>query len=403
MFTSQMWLLRCSGPLSDVRRITFWLKPFLLKASSPRPAFGGWRGAPRWAHWRGLRGGRRRAAQFRTVSSFFSRLASSSSLAFVLTSPAMTWRVVAGRRQQRGGDPAVRQLAEELRAALLPRPRDNARRPEWGCAACGTSNWMDRQRCRNCGVWAAAQTAKINEKRSQSTTEPPTVTPRAPRPWPASRQAPRLGEVAEAAAAAGASPEAVEALRQDAEARRTERRTAGGRLDAARAKVARSSRVAEEAQEAADAADKRAQEAKKAARDAERELAEVEAAVAAHVAGPVADGGIIKEIWELLSVLEQSPLWGPSGPWPSIPEAGLTAIAALRKRLDAEPDAGKLDEALEPIGKADELIVQTGTQVSVPDSDVGADELMDELDSADEGDEATMLAIARRLKRARGS
>ena len=57
--------------------------------------------------------------------------------------------------QPQGGDPALRELAREFRAALLSPPRgggrDLERRPEWRCAPCGASNWLDRSCCRACG------------------------------------------------------------------------------------------------------------------------------------------------------------------------------------------------------------------------------------------------------------
>ncbi len=44
-------------------------------------------------------------------------------------------------------------LAEELRRALLPRPRGSEapRRTEWTCAPCSATNWSDRSKCRSCG------------------------------------------------------------------------------------------------------------------------------------------------------------------------------------------------------------------------------------------------------------
>ena len=57
--------------------------------------------------------------------------------------------------QAQGGDPAVRQLARDLRAALMPQPRGALSRatrfPEWRCTPCGASNWADRSCCRACG------------------------------------------------------------------------------------------------------------------------------------------------------------------------------------------------------------------------------------------------------------
>ncbi len=63
--------------------------------------------------------------------------------------------------QPQGGNPLRELLRQELRAALLPRPRgeEAQRRPEWACAPCGASNWADRTKCRSCGKPKGAKQA----------------------------------------------------------------------------------------------------------------------------------------------------------------------------------------------------------------------------------------------------
>eukprot|EP00973_Karenia_brevis_P024541 3385221-Karenia_brevis.AAC.1 len=53
--------------------------------------------------------------------------------------------------------PGIQELARELKAALMPRPRGNSRsggtrKPEWLCGKCATTNFMDRPCCRRCST-----------------------------------------------------------------------------------------------------------------------------------------------------------------------------------------------------------------------------------------------------------
>ena len=318
----------------------------------------------------------------------------------------MAWQVARRRRAGRSvasQGAAVAALAEELRAALRPaaRAKGGAGRSEWTCG-CGVTNWTDRPICRGCAAPRPAAPSAPPPKRGS---RPPYVAPRPPRPWGPS---PRLGQVAEAALAAGASQGAVEALRQDAAARRAERQTAGGRLDAARAKVARVTRQAEEAREALAAAERRAREAEQAAQAAEAELAAVEAAVAAAPApSPPSDAPRMTEILghvrDLLDHLERAPLPGHVGSGPALPARVLASMDALRQNLTAPPAPGSLDEPLatEP-GRREEF----PNGADAEDFDAGseatpADEVMDELANVDEHNVQALAAIARRLKRAR--
>ena len=228
------------------------------------------------------------------------------------------------------------------------------------------------------------------------------MAPRLPRPWPA----PRLGQVAQVAAAAGASPGAVEALRQDAAARRVERQSAGGRLDAARARASRTQRQAADARAALAAVEQRAQEAEQTARVAQEELAEIEASLATPAPAPatVESAGLLGHVRELLAALETAPMPGIIGTGPALPETALAAMSALRRHVEGPTEAGRLDEALgEQAAPAGDRIKDEGAPTEVERAQVGVaeDSIMDELDSADDRDDEAMLAIARRLKRTR--
>ena len=304
---------------------------------------------------------------------------------------AMAWQVAQRRRQQPKPDASMRALAEQLRAALLPRPRaGSGRRPEWTCGGCNASNWTDRRACRRCG-----QAPAPPRSAAQSA---PTVAPRPPRPWPEPRASPGLPSVVAAAAAAGASATTVEALRKDAENQRDERRSAGGRLDAARARAARAQRQADEAKEAARVAAERAAATEAAAALALADLKEVEASVAAAPeVAPCAPTTVVAEVRKLLAALESAPLNGTPGQGPALPEAVLSTMVSLRRQVDEPTPAGRLDEALSPSAR-DRPATCAPSDASVPGPD---DSIMEALESADEADDAAMAAIARRLKRVR--
>ena len=256
-------------------------------------------------------------------------------------------------------------------------------RKEWACPQCAVSTWASRTVCRRC--MHSAQKAA-----------PPEVTPRPPRSWASGAT---LGAVAQAAASAGASADTVSVLRKEATAQRAERRTPGGRLDAARAKVGRTARVAAEARAAAAAAAAKAEEAFKQAAVAADELAAVEAELAAQPPQPHKDeapqdvAAILQDVRLLLAALEQAPVPGHVGNGPALPASALQSVAALRARLDAPPRAAALSEALEPSGPS-----------SVADpSGAESDSLMGELAGLEDSDEEGLLDVARRLKKARHS
>lgn len=87
----------------------------------------------------------------------------------------MSWQEVRRQKQKKepSAKPELRQLAAELRAALLaprrrPPPGRGAtkadatppRKPEWTCDGCGTTNFLDRQCCRRCAAVASSPPAR---------------------------------------------------------------------------------------------------------------------------------------------------------------------------------------------------------------------------------------------------
>ena len=85
---------------------------------------------------------------------------------------------------------------------------------------------------------------------------------------------------------------------------------------------------------------------------------------------------------------------------PSVVGEALAAIATLRSRLDAPPGETRVDGPLEPENRAEagaEAIGEVASSAGPPSED----ELMDELAGVDEGNEEALIAVARRLKRAR--
>ena len=304
----------------------------------------------------------------------------------------MAWQTVQHRRGPRKagaeGDTAVEALARELRAALMPRPRQRPFRPEWTCPQCRRTNWMDRSKCRVCGQVQAG----VSPAQTAPGPGPPiSVAPRMPRPWGPAKT---LGAVAQAAAAAGASEEALAALRQDVEGQREERRSAGGRLDAARAKAARASREAAQARAAADAAEARAAAAEAAAERAQEELVGVERALAPAPSGQGrADELLLQRTKALLQQLETGAFAATTDLPPTV-IAAMTAVHEVVSQI-APPKTGAVGEPLESAAEGPSDAEEAEHRQS-------EDDAMDELDGlSDDDDDQALLAAARRLRKAR--
>lgn len=185
------------------------------------------------------------------------------------------------------------------------------------------------------------------------------------------------------------------ALREDAVASRDARRTAGGRLDTARAKAARAWRGAQEARRAAEVAAAVATELESAAEAVAAELAAVKATLAATAPTVEPAQNTLMADKVLLAELEKAPMPGTADAGPNLSESLLAPVASLRSHIDETPLAtARLDEPLEPDGRTR----PSGTPA--PD-DASGDELMGELDAIAESDDEALLAVARRLERAR--
>lgn len=169
-------------------------------------------------------------------------------------------------------------------------------------------------------------------------------------------------------------------------------------MDAARAKATKTAKHLEDAREAAAAAAARLKAAEHAAQQASAELAEVEAAVAAQAAQAAQApprANVISHVQALLAELERTPVPGIVGTGPALPETLLAAMSALRREIELPTAPGRLDEPLEPDTEPSR---PPPSHEPPPD-----DELMGALDEIDESDEEALLAVARRLKRARHS
>ena len=180
---------------------------------------------------------------------------------------------------------------------------------------------------------------------------------------------------------------------------REERRSAGGRLDAARAKAARSAREAEDARAALEAATKKVAAAAKAEEEAKAELASVETDLA-RPSSQCADGAadMVAGVRALLDALETVPVPCAASVGPLLPERVLAAVRSLRERVGPAAPEPHLEQALEPVSGEEKEAVAVPSEESSAEA---ADTLMGALDSADEEDDAALIAIARRLKRAR--
>ncbi len=212
-----------------------------------------------------------------------------------------------GRRAQDGGRPQGGPLQEllrqELRAALLPRPRgvsgtglarretqkpgEPQRRAEWQCGPCGTHNWLDRTSCRKCGKDKGAKREKPAPEAEKATTEKATTEkveherPPAPevRAEHAEKQAAALELSAETLLAAGLGEQA-EALKKKAAALRkqaAEQPAPGRRLDLPEGYVERCAKRAEKTKKAEEDARQAAEQTAKDREAADKELDEAKA------------------------------------------------------------------------------------------------------------------------------
>ena len=353
----------------------------------------------------------------------------------------MTWQEVArrgragnGKGGQRSGAgdlsaPQLEELAQQLRAALMPKSWASkgggrqermaptaSKRPEWTCPTCGTTNFMTRWACRQCPV---EQSDSARERVAQTGAQPmaqkptggPTSLTQQRLPpgsvWADSPQTQRpaariaaLEKARSAASHAGAPEDALVAMDRelaDLRSQAASSRPLGARLDSAKAKLAK----AESKVEAADAQLARSmqqlEEARRQRRAAEEALTELQAEVPLQARNPPEEWARSTRL--LLEKLES----GSFAASASMPQEIIAAMTAVHDVINAfnPVQAAKLDGPLEAQQAAagPEPEKQSAAADSAADSQ--EDDVMGSLDGVDEADDHALLAIARRLKRAR--
>jgi len=331
----------------------------------------------------------------------------------------------------------MRELARQLRNALLPQPRGDTRsgraqrsrdptaapRAEWPCH-CGCSNWVDRRACRECRAprWPTPPPPPPQQPASTVTDptyafppHPPasTVRPGPPAPQPDATAPPATTTLppkqhaaalqhALAAAEAACAPESVLiGLREaalDAGRARADARPLGARLDSARAQVARTTARCEAAARAEQAAADAHRAALEAKREAEALLASLETEVADHTrcASTLADG-----TRELLDALECSlGALSPSGPAERI----LSCMKSLHDILgtgDAQPEPR--DPAGVPCASArdadnddDNMSERSTAPRRTAESELGEAEISDDMSDAEIARRVRAMRLRRR-------
>ena len=274
----------------------------------------------------------------------------------------MEWEETGGRKRRRRAardqaslQPAVTQLAKDLRAALLPRPTERKpRKPEWRCPACSTTNFMDRASCRWCSAARAAGPATTAAAGSGGNASKPqgiqqgAQQPRLPagsvwantpgKQQHQQQQAPRtpaakvaaLEQALGAARSAGASQDALSALEAEvagARQKAADTRPLGARLDSARAKEKRMAAKVAAAEEAMQQA---LENQRVAVAQHEEAQAELNLLLAAQVPGD-GESAMQQSARALLQALEQSSLVAHGSTVP--PEGVLEAMRALQNAV----------------------------------------------------------------------
>lgn len=331
------------------------------------------------------------------------------------------------------------QLAGEvLRALFTPSAgtsqqygQGQQNRPQWYCGACsGLPNNLSRKICRGCGKERPKKSqSATGQKSSRVLSEAPA--PVLPRPWPVRPPAPeikkieaesRLQALQEAAAklrSVGLEDEAVllEKPASKLQKTSTQEQKPGARLDACAAYVQRAERRVQDASRSVEAAEKALEDAKARYMELEAELesgrvrleslrVEVAAAEAPETEARTPRENLnaqtpsfevlLHASRELLMRLENSSACnGAIGNY--LPDS---IVEAARKLNDIQSSMAplpfpSLDAALEEDAPAEKA-----ESVGIVDSE-SEDDVMDQLDGADDADESKLLEIARRLKRAR--
>lgn len=294
---------------------------------------------------------------------------------------------VAGGRAQ---NPKLAALAEELAAALKPKPRSQLRaagpkhqKPEWECSACTTPNFLDRTQCRRCkqprnsGAEECAQAVPASGPRLPPGSVWADVEPKTP-----AARAAALEKAAVAAKAAGASEAVAEALAADvAEARKkaVSSKPLGARIDSARARLRRTESKLTSSREALERAQATYAEAcaHRDTANADLQALEKECAVRGTSTPDGRISNVLSGAKELLLKLESSPLVHAQSL--EAPEPLLAAMRALHAaiaeaapepELDMSLDGGDSDRVEAPAERAEGM--SSSAEPKAPSEPAGA-------------------------------
>ena len=247
----------------------------------------------------------------------------------------------------------MRELARQLRAALLPQPRGRGNgsvQAEWLCAPCGTSNWQTRAHCRHCsskkgapktqtkpagaaaagkGVNSAAETdhtAKKEGEQGEQVGRPPAPEVRCAE---ANAQADALEASAATLRAAGLADRAAQLEKEAAELRkRGEGPPPGRRLDLAKAFLGRCEARARKAAEAVDAAKAKFRDADVVQKTADKEVEDATQLAKLREVGPGSDAAMGTDADTAQQQQQQQ-------------EAELAQLREVLRRTEAERDAAR--------------------------------------------------------------
>lgn len=252
-----------------------------------------------------------------------------------------------------------------------------------------------------------------------------------PRPWPGRPPAPeeRAATAASKAAALAAAAEVLRAagLHDEAETmggpaaqhlKEASSAKPGARLDSCAAFVARAERRVAAAEAEVEAAAEKLEATRARAAELTDELAEGRRRLAELRAGlheEAARDDLLGDVRTLLDAFEGLPVPGHVGAGPQPPEGVLEAMRVLRQRVappaDGRTSEERLNSALEPRSALAAAPTAARAAAIAPElmdasgvSDGGLteeDDLMNELDDVDASNDAALLEVARRLKRAR--
>ena len=209
-----------------------------------------------------------------------------------------------------------------------------------------------------------------------------------------------LEKARNAAMAAGAPEDAVAAMDRELTVLRAEAansRPLGARLDSAKAKLAKAENKVQSAELSLEKAMRQLEEAREQRKELEQSLAELQKEVPQQSHNPPEE--LLRTTKLLLDRLETGRFAATAG----IPEDVISAMTAVHKIVEAlEPTVpATLIGPLEPESSAHTEDLVTGPAPTHGQEDAAEDDVMGTLDGIDECDDSALLAIARRLKRAR--